>query len=74
MPAAANVPSADKRACLRAVKAKTRNSRVAVIDTNSSEANNTVTVGVGRDRAPWRCLVKCGVVADVMSQTDEGAL
>jgi hypothetical protein len=72
--AAADVPSADKRACLRAVKAKTRNSRVVVIDTNSSEANNTVTVGVGSQRAPWRCLVKRGVVADVMSQTDEGAL
>jgi hypothetical protein len=72
--AAANVPSADKRACLRAVRAKTRNSQVTVISTDSSEANNTVTVGVGSQRAPWRCLVKRGKVADVMSQTDEGAL
>jgi len=69
-----DVPKGDKRACLRAVRAKTRNPKVSVIGAVSSEANNTVTVGVGAERAPWRCLVKRGKAADVMSQTDEGAL
>lgn len=69
-----DVPKADKQACLKAVKNKTHNSTVTVIDAVSSEANNTVTIGVGAGRAPWRCLVKHGAVADVMSLTNEGAL
>jgi hypothetical protein len=75
-PAAArdDVPARDKSACLRAVRKTTNNPKVVVIEAISSEANNTVTVGVGPDRAPWRCLVKRGVVADVMSQTNEGRL
>jgi hypothetical protein len=40
----------------------------------TSEANNLVVVGVGPNKAPWRCLVSRGVVAEVMSMTDEGAL
>ncbi len=39
-----------------------------------SPANNTVIVGVGPQKAKWRCLVKNGRVADVMSLTDEGGL
>ena len=31
-------------------------------------------VGVGPNKAPWKCLSKNGVVAEVMSMTDEGAL
>jgi len=39
-----------------------------------SEANSQVTVGVGPTRAPWRCLVSnSGVVANVMSLTNEGS-
>jgi hypothetical protein len=68
------VPARDKKACLRAVKAKTHNPKVTVLEAISSEANNTVTVGVGPQRAPWRCLVKRGHVADVMSLASEGAL
>ncbi len=40
----------------------------------TSEANNDITIGVSPDRAPWKCLVKDGKVAGVMSETDEGAL
>lgn len=69
-----DVPKRDRQACLRAVKKQTKNPKVSIIGAESSEANNTVTVGVGPQRAPWRCLVKNGKVADVMSQTDEGAL
>ncbi|MBG0796124.1 hypothetical protein IYX23_00135 [Methylocystis sp. L43] len=64
----------DKTACLLAVKRKTNNPKVVVLSVETSEANNTVTIGVGPDRAPWRCLVKRGIVADVMSLTDEGKL
>jgi hypothetical protein len=70
----ASVPGKDKQACVRAVKKQTRNPKVVVVGAVSSEANNTVTLGVGPQKAPWRCLVKGGKVADVMSQTDEGAL
>jgi hypothetical protein len=45
-----------------------------VLSVETSEANNSVTIGVGPKRAPWRCLVKRGIVADVMSLTDEGKL
>jgi hypothetical protein len=64
----------DKTACLLAVKRKTNNPKVVVLNVETAEANNTVTIGVGPDRAPWRCLVKRGIVADVMSLTDEGKL
>lgn len=67
-------PPKDQQACLAAVSNTTNNGEVVVLDTNSAEANNTVIVGVGKDKAKWRCLVKNGRVADVMSLTDEGAM
>jgi hypothetical protein len=69
-----DVPKRDKQACLKAVKKTTHNPKLTVLGGVSSEANNTVTIGVGADKAPWRCLVKNGKVADVMSQTNEGGL
>jgi hypothetical protein len=68
------VPSADKQACLAAVQKQTQNSQQKILSTESSEANNMVLVGVGAQRAPWKCLVKDGVVDEVMSMTNEGAL
>jgi len=73
-PAGAGGLRGDKTACLLAVKRKTNNPKVVVLNVETAEANNTVTIGVGPDRAPWRCLVKRGIVADVMSLTDEGKL
>ncbi|MGJ0502591.1 MAG: hypothetical protein ACR65X_02425 [Methylocystis sp.] len=73
-PAGAGGLRGDKTACLLAVKRKTNNPKVVVLSVETAEANNTVTIGVGPDRAPWRCLVKRGIVADVMSLTDEGKL
>lgn len=67
-------PAKDQQACLAAVSNKTNNGTVVVLDTNSSEANNTVIVGVGPQKAKWQCLVKNGRVAGVMSLTDEGAM
>lgn len=63
----------DERACLDAVAQQTGNS-VTVLSSEFSQANTLVIVGVGPNRAPWRCLVSGGIVADVMSLTDEGAL
>ena len=67
-------PSKDEQACLQAVSIKTNNGDVTVLRMETSEANNLVVVGVGPNKAPWRCLVSRGVVAEVMSMTDEGAL
>jgi hypothetical protein len=64
----------DQKACLKAVSGKTNNTVVTVLDAISSQANNSVTIGVGPDKAKWQCLVKDGSVADVMSLTDEGSL
>ncbi|MCX7305187.1 MAG: SH3 domain-containing protein [Hyphomicrobiales bacterium] len=63
----------DKNACLAAVSKQTNNS-VVVLSSEFSEANTSVIIGVGPDRAPWQCLVSRGRVAEVMSLTDEGAL
>jgi hypothetical protein len=70
----ASVPAKDRQACVRAVKSTTHNPKVVVIGAIGAEAANTVTLGVGPTKAPWRCLVKRGKVSDVMSQADEGAL
>jgi len=67
-------PSKDEQACLQAVSTTTNNGDVTLLGTETSEANTVVTVGVGPQRAPWRCLVSSGVVAEVMSMTDEGRL
>ena len=73
-PALAGVSPRDRKACLRAVVKETRNKVVTVLATEESEANETVYVGVGKQKARWKCLVKHGIVAEVTSQVDEGAL
>jgi hypothetical protein len=69
-----DVPLSDVDACEVAVASQTGNSQVRTLSTRSSEANNTVIVGVGPDQAQWQCLVKNGSVAGVMSLTNEGTL
>jgi hypothetical protein len=61
------------QACIRAVKKQTLN-KVAYISSETSQANDSVVVGVGPQRAQWRCLVSGGKVSDVQSMTDEGKL
>ena len=63
----------DEAACLDAVARETGNS-VTLLSSEFSEANTLVMVGVGPNRAPWKCLSAKGVVAEIMSMTDEGAL
>lgn len=65
--APAGTPSKDEQACLAATSRETNNGDVMVLSTETSEANNTVYVGVGEQRAKWKCLVKNGKVAEVES-------
>ncbi len=69
----AAIPSKDEQACLQAVSQQTNNGDVVLLNTETSEANNTVIIGVGQQKAKWQCLVKNGKVAEVMSLTNEGA-
>jgi uncharacterized lipoprotein len=64
----------DEQACLQAVSTETNNGDVVTLSVEESEANTLVMVGVGPNRAPWKCLASGGVVAEVTSMTDEGAL
>ena len=69
------MPTKDEQACLQAVSIKTNNGEVQLMmGTETSEANNAVYIGVGPNRAIWRCLEKGGRVTDVSSMTDEGWL
>ncbi len=64
---AAGTPSEDEQACLAATSRETNNGDVMLLSTETSEANNTVYIGVGPQRARWKCLVKNGKVAEVES-------
>lgn len=66
--------AADEGACLSAVAQQTGNAQATVISSQFSQANTDIIIGVGPQQARWRCLVSGGVVAEVTSLTDEGAL
>jgi hypothetical protein len=65
--------STDEQACLDEVASQSSNT-VMVLSSEFSEANTLVMVGVGPERAPWRCLVSNGVVAEAMFAGSEGNL
>ena len=71
----AGAPSAAEQACLAAVSRSTNNGDVAVISSSFSQAGTEVIVGVGPDRAKWRCIAYSdGSTDGIMSLTDEGSL
>ena len=73
--ASTGAPSKLEQACLAAVSNKANNGEVTVLNSEFSQANTVVTIGVGPDRAPWRCLVSnSGVVQEVMFAGSEGRL
>lgn len=74
MAGGSDVPLSDVDVCEAAVMRETGNSQVRTLRTEFSEANNAVIVGVGPSAAPWQCLVNDGVVAGIMSMTNEGSL
>lgn len=65
---------ADERACELAVTRETNNADVVTLSSEFSQAATEVILGVGAQRARWRCLVSSGIVAEVSSLTDEGFL
>jgi ABC-type phosphate transport system substrate-binding protein len=75
-PAAGNAPEAAGRAaCLRDVRAQTGNPVATVLSSSFSEAGTEVIVGIGPQRAQWRCIAyRDGTTAGIESLTDEGAL
>ena len=54
LPAA--TPSPEEQACLAAVSQETGTGDVAVLSSEFSQAGTVVLVGVGADRAPWKCI------------------
>lgn len=73
---AGNAPEeAARAACLRDVTRTTGNPDAAVLSSEFSEAGTVVIVGIGPQRAPWRCIAyRDGTTADIMSLTNEGFL
>lgn len=49
-------PSAAEQACLAAVSRTANNGDVALLGSEFSEAGTSVRVGVGENRAPWKCI------------------
>jgi hypothetical protein len=71
----AGTPTQAEQACLRDVTRQTNNPDVVLLSSSYSEAGTEVIVGVGEQRARWRCIgYKDGTTAGIMSLTDEGRL
>lgn len=61
-------------ACLAAVQNQTKEPDQTVLSSEFSEANSMVMIGVGPDRAPWKCLVSNdGQVQEASFTGSEGA-
>ncbi|MCB1489022.1 MAG: hypothetical protein KDJ88_16395 [Bauldia sp.] len=74
-PGGSDVSQAAIDACLAAVKKETSEPDLAVTSSEFSEANSMVMIGVGAQRAPWKCLVSNdGTVQEISFTGDEGAL
>ena len=74
-PAAARTPTPAEQACLRDVTRETNNPDVVLLSSSFSEAGTEVIVGVGPQRARWRCIAyRDGSTVGIESLTDEGAL
>lgn len=69
------MPTSAERACLRNVTVQTNNPDVVLLGSNFSQAGTEVIVGVGEQRARWRCIAYSdGSTAGIMSLTNEGSL
>ncbi len=68
-------PSAAEQACLRDVTQATNNPDVVLLNSSVSEAGTEVIVGVGGQRAPWRCIgYNDGTTTGILFLGDEGRL
>jgi hypothetical protein len=69
------MPSQAEQACLRDVTRTTNNPDVVLLGSTFSQAGTEVIVGVGPQRARWRCIAyRDGTTGGIMSLTDEGAM
>jgi hypothetical protein len=69
------IPTAAEQACLRDVTRTTNNPDVILLSSSFSQAGTEVIVGVGPQRARWRCIgYDNGTTAGIESLTDEGFL
>ena len=69
------VPSVAEQACLRDVTGVTNNADVVLLGSTFSQAGTEVIVGVGPQRARWRCIgYSDGTTAGITSLTNEGTL
>ena len=69
------MPSKAEQACLRDVTRTTNNPDVVLLDSSFSQAGTEVIVGVGPQRARWRCIgYSDGSTGGIMSLTDEGRM
>ncbi len=70
-----SMPTVAEQACLRDVTRTTNNPDVVLLGSSFSEAGTEVIVGVGEQRARWRCIAYSdGTTAGIESLTDEGFL
>jgi hypothetical protein len=73
--ATTSTPSVEEQACLRDVTRQTNNGDVVLLSSSFSQAGTEVIVGVGAQRARWRCIgYSNGTTAEIMSLTNEGSL
>lgn len=71
--AAPQTPNAAEQACLRDVTAETNNPDVVLLGSEFSEAGTLVRVGVGPERAPWKCIAyKDGTTAGIQYEGGNG--
>lgn len=68
-------PTLAEQACLRDVTRTTNNPDVALLSSSFSQAGTEVIVGVGPQRARWRCIgYSDGTTSGIQSLTNEGRL
>jgi hypothetical protein len=70
-----SMPTVEEQACLRDVTRTTNNGDVVLLSSSFSQAGTEVIVGVGPQRAQWRCIgYSDGTTTGIMSLTNEGSL
>jgi hypothetical protein len=72
--AVSQMPSMEEQACLAAVSRESQNGDVVLLGSEFSQAGTFVRVGVGPNRAPWKCIAYSdGTTAGVEFMGSEGA-
>lgn len=70
-----SIPTRAEQGCLRDVTRTTNNPDVVLLSSSFSQAGTEVIVGVGPQRARWRCIgYEDGTTAGITSLTNEGRL